>query len=111
MIARMWSGETRAEDADAYERYLRQTGEKDARALPGNRGVLILRRQARGRAEFVFVSFWESLEAVRAFSGGDLERARYYPEDARYLLSLSPDVRHFEVAAAELARAEAAAAR
>jgi heme-degrading monooxygenase HmoA len=98
VIARIWRGETRAEDADAYQRYLEETGERDCRALPGNRGVLVLRGERDERAEFVFVSFWESMDAVRAFAGDDLERARYYPQDYRYLLTLEPFVRHFEVA-------------
>ena len=29
--------------------------------------------------------------------GRDVERARYYPEDTRYLLELEPTVTHFEV--------------
>ncbi|HEX8905213.1 MAG TPA: antibiotic biosynthesis monooxygenase [Longimicrobiaceae bacterium] len=110
MIARIWRGETRAEDGDAYQRYLEATGEQDCRALPGNRGVLILRGESGERAEFVFISFWDSMEAIRAFSGDDLERARYYPEDTRYLMSLDPEVRHLEVAGAELAFDHATAA-
>jgi heme-degrading monooxygenase HmoA len=109
MIARVWSGQTRAEDGDAYERYLRETGETDCRALPGNRGVLILRGENEGRAEFVFVSFWDSMDAVRAFSGSNAERARYYPQDERYLLSLDPQVRHYRVSGAEPALPGAAA--
>ncbi|HSU15478.1 antibiotic biosynthesis monooxygenase family protein [Longimicrobium sp.] len=102
MIARTWRGETRAEDADAYERYLRETGEKDCRALPGNRGVVILRGEREGRAEFVFVSFWDGMDDVRAFAGDDPERARYYPRDYELLLTLEPFVRHHEVASAEM---------
>jgi heme-degrading monooxygenase HmoA len=54
------------------------------------------------RAEFVFLSLWDSEDAVRAFAGDDLLRARYYPEDERYLLFLDPHVRHFEVTAASV---------
>ena len=97
MIARVWRGETRAEDGDAYARYLARTGEPDCRALAGNRGVLILRGDAAGRTEFVFISFWDGMDAIRAFAGSDVERARYYPEDERYLLALDPHVRHYTV--------------
>ena len=101
MIARVWRGETRAEDADRYTAYLRETGLADARATPGNRGVLIQRRVADGRAEFVFTSFWDSMEAIRGFAGDDVHRARYYPEDREMLLALPPDIDHFEVIADE----------
>ncbi len=43
------------------------------------------------------ISLWESEEAIRAFAGDDLERARYYPEDAEYLLELEPRCTHYEV--------------
>ena len=46
------------------------------------------------------MSLWESREAIRAFSGEDIERARYYPEDSAYLLELEPTVSHYDVAAA-----------
>ncbi len=48
---------------------------------------------------FVFLSLWESREAIRAFAGDDLEKARYYPEDEHFLLELEPTVTHYEVAA------------
>lgn len=97
MIARVWRGETRAEDAERYLDYLRRTGLADARATPGNRGVQIQRRIVRDRAEFVFTSFWDSMEDIRAFAGDDVHRARYYPEDEEMLLALPPDIDHFDV--------------
>ncbi|MGH7501938.1 MAG: hypothetical protein ACREL7_09295 [Longimicrobiales bacterium] len=45
----------------------------------------------------MFVSLWDSLESVKAFAGPDVDRARYYEEDPRYLLSLVEHVDHFEV--------------
>ncbi|MGH2724708.1 MAG: antibiotic biosynthesis monooxygenase family protein [Actinomycetota bacterium] len=99
MIARIWRGATRAEDADRYLGYLEQTGLPDYRATPGNRGVYVLRRLVDERAEFTLISLWESMEAIRAFAGDDPERARYYPEDDRFLLEKTPTVEHHEVAA------------
>lgn len=101
MIARVWRGETRAHDAERYTEYLRRTGLPDARATPGNLGVQIQRRMVDGRAEFVFTSFWESMDAIRGFAGDDVHRARYYPEDEEMLLAMPPDIDHFEVVADE----------
>ena len=100
MIARQWHGAVLAERADAYLRYLEETGIPDSKATPGNRGVFVLTRREGKVAHFVFISLWESLEAIRAFAGGDVERARYYPEDRDFLLELEPTVTHYEVAAA-----------
>jgi heme-degrading monooxygenase HmoA len=102
MIARIWRGATREEDAERYREYLDETGVKEARATPGNRGVLVMRRVEDGRAEFFFASFWESMDAIRDFAGEDVERAVYYPEDRRYLLELDPHVRHYEVVGGEM---------
>jgi heme-degrading monooxygenase HmoA len=97
MIARSWTGVTRAEDADAYLGYLHATGLADYRATPGNRGVLALRRVMGGRAEFLLVTLWESEEAIRRFAGDDIERAVFYSEDDRYLIERGERVEHYEV--------------
>ncbi|HEX7239398.1 MAG TPA: antibiotic biosynthesis monooxygenase [Longimicrobiaceae bacterium] len=102
MIARAWHGVTPEEKGDAYQEYLERTGVPDYRATEGNRGVLVLRRTEAGRAHFLLVSFWESMAAVRAFAGEEVDRARYYPEDAAFLLEMEPAVTHYEVAAGHL---------
>lgn len=97
MIARLWHGVTPAGLAEEYTRYVAETGVRETRATPGNSGVLVLRRVAGGRADFLFTSFWESPEAIRRFTGADLERAVYYPRDREFLETLEPAVTHYEV--------------
>mgnify|MGYP001767728339 CR=1 FL=1 len=97
MIARMWHGVTPAGLGEEYARYVAETGVRDVRATPGNAGVLVLRRVAGERADFLFTSFWDSLESVRRFAGVDLERAVYYPRDGEFLRALEPTVAHYEV--------------
>jgi heme-degrading monooxygenase HmoA len=103
MIARTWRGWTADEDADRYVSYLRETGVKEYRETPGNRGVLVLRRIEGGRAEFLLVSLWDSMDAVHAFSGPDERIAVFYPEDDRFLVERERYADHYEVAAQELA--------
>ena len=98
MIARLWFGSTRPEDADEYVAYLEQTGVKVHRATPGNRGSLVLRQRGEGRADFLVLSFWESAEAIRAFAGDDIGRAVYFPEDDRFLVERRDTIDHYEVA-------------
>lgn len=93
----MWRGRTPAEKAHPYHGYLRATGLKEYAETPGNLGVYVLRRTEGDAAEFVLISLWESMDAVRAFAGDDPERAVYYPEDDEYLLEREPTVSHFEV--------------
>ena len=86
MIARVWRGATRAADAEAYLDYLDRTGHAEYRRVAGHRRTITLRRIVGERAEFVMITFWDSLEAIRAFAGADVERAVFYPEDDRYLV-------------------------
>ena len=97
LIARLWHGAVPAAKGDDYAGYLRRTGVTECRATPGNRGVEVLRRTAGGETHFLFISFWDSMEAIKAFAGDDVELAHYYPEDRAYLLELEPTVTHYEV--------------
>lgn len=98
MIARLWFGRTKAEDYDAYLAYLEESGVSALKATPGNRGVMVLRRLDGDEAEFGVMSLWDSLDDVKAFAGEDVDVARYFPEDERYLLGFTPRLKHFEVA-------------
>jgi len=99
VIARFWRGETRAADADEYLEVLRRTGVADYQGTPGNRDVLILRRLRGDVAEFLIVTLWDSRDAIAAFAGSDIETARYYPEDEKYLLRFEEKVEHWDVVA------------
>ena len=96
-VARTWRGATRAEDAERYLDYLHQTGLRSFRETPGNLGALTLRRVRGAWAEFVVVSLWESEEAIKGFAGAQIDRAVFYPEDARFLVDRDEHVDHFEV--------------
>jgi heme-degrading monooxygenase HmoA len=97
MIARQWHGRVRAEDADAYYSYLLGSGLADYRRTPGNHGVQVLRRREGDVVHYLLTTLWDSWPSIKAFAGEDVESARYYPEDTRYLLELEPKVTHFEV--------------
>ena len=101
MIVRMWRGRTMAAQADEYVEYMTTTGVARQRATPGNVGSMILRREIGDETEFLVVSLWESLEAVRAFAGDRPEVAVYYPEDDTFLLEFEPEVRHYHASVAE----------
>jgi heme-degrading monooxygenase HmoA len=98
VIARVWFGRARAEDYDAYLAYLEESGVAELRRTKGNRGVMVLRRIEGDEAEFGVVSLWNSLEDVKAFAGEEVDVARYFPEDERYLLEETPRLKHYEVA-------------
>lgn len=97
MIARIWRGITTAANAAEYLEYLQLTGLKEYAETAGNRGVFVLERKQAERCEFVLISLWESMDAIRAFAGENAEIAKYYPKDEHYLLEMEPHVRHYEL--------------
>jgi heme-degrading monooxygenase HmoA len=97
MIARTWRGWTAAQDTDAYVDYLSRTGIAAYLRTPGNRGAWILHRPDDDKTEFITLTFWESLEAVRVFAGEDIERAVFYPEDDVFLVERDDQADHFQV--------------
>jgi heme-degrading monooxygenase HmoA len=97
MIARIWRGRIRASDVTAYREYIGATGLVDYRATPGNQGAYMLTRIGGETAHVITLSLWDRLESIRAFAGDDLTRARYYPQDERFLLEFPEHVEHFDV--------------
>ncbi len=97
MIARIWRGVVRLEDADEYAGYIADTGFAEYGKTAGNRGAWMLRRDDGERTEFLTFTLWDSVEAVKAFAGEDYEAAVLYPEDERYLIEHDPKVKHYEV--------------
>ncbi len=98
MIARIWSGAVRTADADAYAGYVRDTGFAEYGRTPGNRGAWLLRCDDKGTTEFITLSLWDTVDAIRAFAGEDIEAAVLYPEDQRYLIGAGSRITHYEVA-------------
>jgi heme-degrading monooxygenase HmoA len=109
MIARVWRGITRVEEADEYQAFTERKGLSDYRGTAGNLGALLLRRDQETTSEFVLISFWEDFDAVRRFAGPDAEKAVYYPEDEHFLLGREPRVTHYEVPAGYLPRVDGVA--
>jgi heme-degrading monooxygenase HmoA len=75
VIARIWKGAVRREDGDAYARYMQATGIAEYARTPGNRAALMLRRDVGDRCEFVMVTLWDSMAAVTAFAGPEVDTA------------------------------------
>ena len=99
MIARIWTGKIRPENAEVYVAYVHDTGIANYRSTEGNRGSMILTRRTDDVTEIVVISLWDSYESIKKFAGEDFERAVYYPEDEKYLLDFPERSEHYEVEA------------
>ena len=97
MITRVWSGWTaNGDDADDYERLLRERVLPGLGVLQGFRGANVLRRRAGDEFEFVVLTRFDSLENVRRFAGEDLEAAVIEPEARALLVRFQERVTHYE---------------
>jgi heme-degrading monooxygenase HmoA len=97
LIARIWHGQTPATTTDDYTKYLHEEGVRVIARIPGNRGVQMLRTVRDGIADFLVLSYWDSLEAIKLFAGNEYEKVRHLPDDPKYMVGVEPTVRHFEV--------------
>jgi heme-degrading monooxygenase HmoA len=100
-IARQWSARTTAELAPAYAEYLKAHVIPQLRAIDGYRGATLLQRAADGQVEVQVVTWWASLDAIRAFSGSDEEAAVVTDRAAALLGDFDARARHFTVVVAD----------
>jgi hypothetical protein len=97
MIARLWKGWTTLENADAYEKLLREKVLPDLQQIDGYRGGYVLRQDGSEEVEFVVLNLFDSLDAVRAFAGPDYTVSVFEPEARLLLAKVEPIARHYEV--------------
>jgi heme-degrading monooxygenase HmoA len=97
MIARLWKGWTSFENADAYEKLLRDRVLPSLGKIKGWRGGYVLRQSTESEVEFVVVNLFDSLEAVREFAGPDYTVPVFEPEARQLLSKVEPVAHHYEV--------------
>lgn len=87
-ISRVWHGWTTPENADTYERLLREEIFEGilARKVPGFQEIQLFRRDVGDDVEFTTVMWFDDLAAVKAFAGEDHE-VSVVPPAARAVLS------------------------
>ncbi len=96
-IVRIWAGRVLPEKADTYEQFLRERAIPDYTSVQGNLGGIILRRDEQNHVEFIIITFWNSIDSIKAFAGENYEKAKYYKEDKEYLLEFPEHVKHYRI--------------
>ena len=96
MISRIWHGWAKPEDADAYEKLLRSEILPGIHRVKGFKGATVLRRELKSEVEFVTLTLFDSIEAVREFAGDDYERAVILPQARKLLARFDERSAHYE---------------
>ncbi len=100
VIARVWHGTTPRAKADEYEQYLAAAIQKFP-TIKGNLGYQLMRVDGGPAGdefvEFQVISYWESLDAIKAYAGQDVRRTHDLPRDKEFLVNMEPLVRNYEL--------------
>ncbi len=99
MISRIWHGYTTRENADQYEKLLKQeifVGINE-RHIPGFQEIQLFRRNLEEEVEFVTVMWFDTLDAVRLFAGEDYALAVVPPKARLLLKRFDERSQHYEV--------------
>jgi antibiotic biosynthesis monooxygenase (ABM) superfamily enzyme len=100
VIARIWHGWTKREDAKTYEEMLRREifPSIAARKIQGYRGAELFVNEDENEVEFVTLLRFESMDGAREFAGGDGSKPVIYPKAEALLTRMDERSRHYRVA-------------
>lgn len=97
MINRVWHGWTTPENAGAYEQLLREEVLPGIHRVAGFKGARLLRRQTKkDEVEFIVITIFDSLDAVKQFAGEDYEVAVILPPARKLLSRFDERSAHYE---------------
>jgi heme-degrading monooxygenase HmoA len=98
VITRMWRGWAPADRAQQYEQHYRSEVLAVLRGVAGFEGARLLQRTTGHETEFVSLTFFDDLDAIRAFAGPDYETAVVTDEARQVLVRFDHHVGHYETA-------------
>lgn len=97
MIVRTWHGCVPLRHAEGFAAHLQKTGVEHSEGTPGNLGACV-RRETQGEWEHFFLAtYWENVEAIKAFAGEKYQIAVTYPDDEQFELLSDPYVFQHQV--------------
>jgi heme-degrading monooxygenase HmoA len=96
MIVREWRALATRANAATYIRFFGQTVVPILRTVAGNRGAWLMHRDIDEGVELVALTLWESRDAIRAFGGADITRARVEPEAQALFIRFDDTVTLYE---------------
>jgi heme-degrading monooxygenase HmoA len=98
VIARSWTAEATPNRAEEYILHFRQKVLPVIASIEGHRGAYVLKRSLGEGVEIVIITLWESMDAVRKFTGEDPNVAVVTSEARAILSRFDQHVAHYEVA-------------
>lgn len=97
MIVRTWRCRPHAEHVDTYYEYLTGVVFAGLTKIAGHRGAQLLRRESDGQVEFVAVSYWDTVAAIKEYAGENIDLAMVKPEARLMLAWFDEAVYHYDL--------------
>jgi heme-degrading monooxygenase HmoA len=97
MIVRAWRGRAAAANKQGYVAHFRSKVLPELRHIDGFLGASLLRAPHPGGVEFLVLTSWRSMDAIRAFAGDEVSRAVVEPGAVAALVDFDATVTHYEV--------------
>ncbi|MHB8813078.1 MAG: antibiotic biosynthesis monooxygenase family protein [Steroidobacteraceae bacterium] len=95
----MWKGRATAVKAGDYARHVTEKVFPQIRSIPGHRGAYLLRRSVGNSIEFLVLTLWASMDAIRRFAGSEPDKAVVEPAARAVLSEFEEVVTHYELVA------------
>ena len=97
MVERHWTGIAKTNKAENYIEHLTEKTFPGLALLTGFIEARILRRPVEDGVEFLVITVWESVDAIRQFAGEKAEVANVPPEARTMMVRFDEFARHYEV--------------
>jgi heme-degrading monooxygenase HmoA len=97
MVIREWRGRAAKSDPDGYPKHFRTNVVSEPRQVAGFIGAHLSRRYLNEKIEFLVLTKWQSMDAIRAFAGKDIGKAVVDPGSVEALVDYNKRVQHYEV--------------
>jgi heme-degrading monooxygenase HmoA len=97
MIIREWRARASRSKAEAYPQHFRDNVVPELRRVSGFLAAHLSKRLVDGKIEFLVLTWWRSMDAVRTFAGADADKAVVEPEAVAALFEYDANVQHYHV--------------
>src|SRR5262245_53881193 len=97
MIVRAWRGRASPDNPSGYPEHFRGSVAPQLEDIAGFRGASLLKYERPGEIEFLVLTRWDSMDAIRAFAGDDVGKAVVERGAVAALVGYDERVAHYEV--------------
>lgn len=96
MITRNWTGVVKPERTNDYIAHLQNDTFKKLKTIKGFKHASIHKREVTDGIEFLVVTHWDSMDAIREFAGDAADIAVVPQVAQEMMVRYDPVVRHYE---------------